>query len=144
MTNSRLPDLEGTTLSGRSIRFPRDLPETGAVLIIGFTHGARHDVGAWKVALAGSGTPFLSLPTAATDTPPASMEGVAMAMRAHVPAAAWDKVVQVHRGGEALRREYSWQPDVFAKLVRVAGDGSVMARHDAGPFCGAALGAFLG
>ncbi len=139
-----LPTLEGTTLSGHSIRFPRDLPEAGVVLIIGFTHGARHDVGAWKAALAGAGIPFLSLPTAATDTPAASMESVAMAMRAHVPSTLWDQVVQIHRGGEALKQRFGWQADVFAKLVRVTGAGAVDARHDAGSFSEAAFRALLG
>jgi len=140
----RLPDLEGTTLSGRLIRFPRDLPGAGLVLIIGFTHGARQDVGAWKAALAGTELPFLSLPTAATDTTAASMEAVAMAMRAHVPTTVWDQVAQIHRGGEALKQRFGWQADVFAKVVRVTGAGEVVVRHDAGPFGEGALRAFLG
>lgn len=139
-----LPTLEGTTLSGHSIRFPRDLPEAGLVLIIGFTHGARHDVGAWKTALGGAGIPFLSLPTAATDTTAASMEAVAMAMRAHVPTTVWDQVVQIHQGGEALKQRFGWQADVFAKVVRVTGAGEVVVRHDAGPFGEDAFRAFLG
>jgi len=144
MITDLLPDLEGTTLSGRSIRFPRDLPGAGVVLIIGFTHGARHDVGAWKAALAGAGMPFLSLPTAATDTAAASMESVAMAMRAHVPSTLWDQVVQVHRGGGALKQRFGWQADVFAKVVRVTGAGEVVVRHDEGPFHEAAFRPFLG
>ncbi|MBK9797322.1 MAG: hypothetical protein IPP58_12655 [Holophagaceae bacterium] len=144
MTTDRLPDLEGTTLSGRPASFPRDLPEAGLVLIIGFTHEARHDVGAWKTALAAGGIPFLSLPTAAMDTDAGAMESVARAMRAHVPGTVWDQVVQIHRGGEALKQRFGWQADVFAKLVRVTGGGKVEARHDAGPFAEAALRAFLG
>jgi hypothetical protein len=144
MPQDLLPTLEGTTLSGRTLRFPQDLPPTGLVLVLGFTHGARHDVGAWKAALAERGIPFLSLPTSAMDTTPESMAGVAEAMRAHVPRSAWDQVVQVHRGGEALRAAYGWQTDVFAKLLRVAGDGSVLARHNAEPFSGEVLRAFLG
>ena len=139
----RLPPLEGTTLSGRTLRFPEDLPEAGLVLVIGFTHGARHDVGAWKVALAERGIPFLSLPTAAMDTAAEAMEGVAVAMRAHVPQGVWDQVVQIHRGGVALRQTFGWGADGFAKLLRVSGDGAVMARHDAGPFSSQALTAFL-
>jgi hypothetical protein len=112
--------------------------------VIGFTHDARHDVGAWKTALAGQGVPFLSLPTAAVDTTAEQMEGVASAMRKHVPSPDWDQVVQIHSGGEALRRVYSWRADVFAKVLRVTGAGEVLARHDAGPFSGAALTAILG
>lgn len=144
MTTDRLPDLEGTTLSGHSIRFPRDLPEAGVVLIIGFTQAARHDVGAWKAALAEQGVPFLSLPTAATDARAEDMVGVAQAMRAHVSREAWGQVIQIHCGGEALMREYSWQADVFAKVLRVTGEGEVLARHNSGPFSGVAFSAFLG
>lgn len=144
MPSDRLPSLEGTTLSGRRVRFPEDLPGADTVLVIGFTHGARHDVGAWKAALAARGIPFLSLPTAETDTAPESMAGVAEAMRAHVPSGAWSQVVQVHRGGEALKKAFGWQADVFAKLLRVAREGDVLARHDAGPFNAEALAAFLG
>jgi len=144
MPNDHLPSLEGTTLSGRRIRFPADLPGAGVVLVIGFTHDARHDVGAWKAALAERGIPFLSLPTAARDTTPESMAGVAEAMRAHVPSGAWEQVVQVYQGGEALKTAFGWQTDVFAKLLRVTREGKVLARHDAGPFSGDALAAFLG
>ena len=142
--SDRLPSLEGTTLSGRTIRFPADLPEPGLVLVIGFTHAARHDVGAWKKALAERGIPFLSLPTSAMDTAAAEMETVAQAMRAHVPREAWDQVIQIHRGGEALRRQFGWQVDVFAKAVRVGGSGVVLSCHGSGPFTAAEISAFLG
>jgi hypothetical protein len=144
MQQDLLPTLEGTTLSGRRIYFPQDLPASGLILVIGFTHDARHDVGAWKFALAGRGVPFLSLPTAAVDTLAEQLEGVARAMRKHVPSPAWDQVVQIHSGGEALRRVYSWQVDVFAKVLRVTGEGEVLARHDEGPFSDAAAAAILG
>jgi hypothetical protein len=144
MHNELLPDLEGTTLSGRPVHFPQDLPKSGPVLVIGFTHAARHDVGAWKAALAGAGIPFLSLPTAATDTPAESMESVASAMRAHVPCAGWDQVIQIHRGGQAMKQRFGWQADVFAKVLRVTGEGEVLARHDEGPFSRDAFSAFLG
>jgi hypothetical protein len=139
-----LPHLEGTTLAGRRIQFSQDLPASGLILVIGFTYAARHDVGAWKAALAGQGVPFLSLPTAAMDAEVEILDGVAQAMRAHVSESAWDQVVQIHSGGEALRREYSWQADVFAKVLRVTRGGEVLARHDAGPFKAEALAAFLG
>ena len=142
--SDHLPSLEGTTLSGRTVGFPADLPETGLVLVIGFTHAARHDVGAWKAALAERGIPFLSLPTAATDTDAGAMESVAQAMRAHVPRAGWDHVVQIHRGGEALRRQFGWQADVFAKVARVGRGGLVLSCHGSGPFTEAAISAFLG
>ena len=139
-----LPDLEGTTLSGRLMRLPQDLPAHPLVLVMGFTHTARHDVGAWKAALAEQGIPFLSLPTVATDQGPGDMVEVAQAMRMHVPRESWNQVVQIHRGGEALRCEFNWKVDVFAKVLRVASDGGVVARHDAGPFTPEALATFLG
>jgi hypothetical protein len=139
-----LPALEGTTLSGRPVHLPRDLPGHELTLVIGFAHGARHDVGAWKKALSERGLPFLSLPTAAVDSTVEEMAGVARAMREHLPAGLWDDVVQIHRGGAALRREFGWQADVFAKLLRVAPDGRVVASHQVGPFTGPALAAFLG
>ena len=144
MAHHLLPRLEGTTVSGRALCFPDGLPEHSLVLVIGFTHEARHDVGAWKAALTAQGIPFLSLPTAAVDTSAEAMAGVAQAMRAHVPQGSWDQVVQIHRGGEALRREYSWQVDVFAKALRVTDGGEVLARHDSGPFTAEVLAAFLG
>ncbi len=139
-----LPVLEGITLSGRAVCLPRDLPEVPLVLVVGFTHGARHDVGAWKAALAGRGIPFLSLPTAATDLDTGDMAGVAQAMRAHVPMEGWDQVVQIHRGGPALQQTFGWPADVFAKLARVMPNGDVVSRHDAGPFTEQAFLAFLG
>lgn len=139
-----LPHLEGTTLSDRLVRFPQDLPDHPLVLVVGFTHGARHDVGAWKAALAGQDIPFLSLPTAATDLNAGDMVEVAQAMRAHVPREGWDQVVQIHRGGQALQRMFGWQADVFAKLARVMPDGKVVSRQDVGPFTEQALLTFLG
>jgi len=142
--SDRLPDLEGTTLSGRTIRFPAELPEAGLVLVIGFTHAARHDVGAWKAALTEQGLPFLSLPTAAMDQEAVDMAGVAQAMRTHVPREAWDHVVQIHRGGEALRRQFGWPVDAFAKVVRVGREGVVLSSHGSGPLTEAAISALLG
>lgn len=138
-----LPSLEGTTLSGRILRFPEDLPEAGLVLVIGFTHGARHDVGAWKTALAELGIPYLSLPTAGIDVAAEAMEGVAVAMRAHVPRGGWDQVVQIYRGGDALLHTFGWQADALAKVVRVSATGTLLARHDTGPFTRASLTTFL-
>ena len=144
MCPHQLPNLEGTTLSGRRIEFPRDLPETGLTLVIGFTHAARHDVGAWKAALSAKGLPFLSLPTSALDAVAEDLKGVADAMRAHVPGGAWEQVVQVHRGGAALLEAFGWQADACAKALRVTGEGAVLARHDSGTFTSGALAAFLG
>lgn len=144
MPSDQLPSMEGTSLSGRRVRFPEDLPDVGIVLVIGFAHGARHDVGAWKAALAVRGVAFLSLPTAARDSTPEAMTGVAEAMRAHVPSGTWEQVVQIHRGGEALQLAFGWQADVFAKLLRVTREGDVLSRHDEGPFSEEALAAFLG
>jgi len=143
MTES-LPSLEGATLSGRLFRFPEDLPDSETVLVIGFTHAARHDVAAWKAALKTKAIPYLSLPTAAQDTTPEAMQSVAQAMRNHVPADAWEEVVQIHRGGESLLRQFSWQANAFAKLLRVSHDGCVTSRHDEGPFSPEVLAAFLG
>jgi len=143
MTNI-LPSLEGTSLSGRPIRFPEDLPESGLVLVLGFTHAARHDVGAWKKALTERNIPFLSLPAAARDTSAESMAGVAQAMRDHVPAVAWEQVVQIHRGGEALLRQFHWQANDFAKLLRVRRDGHVISSHGEGPFDPDSFAAFAG
>ena len=139
-----LPPLEGTTLSGRRVHFPSELPDHPLTLVVGFTHGSRQDVGAWKAALAERGLPYLSLPTAETDQAAEAMAAVAQAMRVHVPREAWEQVVQIHKGGVALRQVFGWEIDVFAKLVRVACDGEVRSRHDAGPFTDQALAAFLG
>lgn len=139
MPQDRLPDLEGTTLSGRRVRFPQELPAEGLVLVIGFTHAARHDVGAWKVALATTEQPYLSLPTSAVDTVPERLEGVAEAMRAHVPSAVWPQVLQIHRGGPALLGAFGWEPDAGAKVLWVSREGDVRARHDHGGFSPEAL-----
>ena len=74
----------------------------------------------------------------------ASMEGVASAMRAHVPREAWDQVVQIHWGGAVLQETFGWQTDFFANLLRVTHEGQVVARHDVGPFSVGALAVFLG
>lgn len=139
-----LPPLEGVTLSGRLKRFPEDLPGSGVILVVGFSHGARHDVGAWKRALAERGLPFLSLPTSVLNLPFEEMEAVAQAMWNQVPAEAWEEVVQIHHGGEALLSQFGWKADAFAKLLRVTQDGRVTARHDEGPFSPEALATFLG
>jgi hypothetical protein len=139
-----LPHLEGAALSGRAVRFPADLPGHALVLIVGFTHGARGDVGAWKAALEARGIPFLSLPVAAVDQAPVDMMQVGRAMRSHLPREAWDGVIQIHKGGEALRLAFGWKPDGFAKLLRISPEGLVAASHDAGPFSPEALEALLG
>lgn len=144
MDSPALPSLEGATLSGRLVRFPEGLPDHPLILVVAFSHGARHDVGAWKAALAARGIPFLSLPTTATDLTAADTVEVARAMRVHVPREAWERVIQVHRGGEALRREFNWKVDGFAKVLRVTRDGEVLARHDAGPFSEQAFATFTG
>ncbi len=144
MPQDRLPDLEGMTLSGRRVRFPQDLPAEGLVLVVGFTHAARHDVGAWKVALAAAEQAYLSLPTSAVDTVPERLEGVAEAMRVHVPSKAWDQVLQIHRGGPTLLAAFGWEPDVCAKVLRVASDGTVRAHHGHGGFTPEALERLLG
>ena len=95
-------------------------------------------------ALTARGIAFLSLPTAERDTTPESMASVGEAMRAHVPGEAWEQVVQIHGGGEALKQAFGWQADVFAKLLRVTREGGVRSRHDEGPFSDEALAAFLG
>lgn len=144
MSTAVLPLLEGTDLSGRSLRLPRDLPPGEVVLVLGFAHGARHDVAAWKVALAGRGVPYLSLPTSAHDRPAEDMAEIAEAMRARTPREAWAGILQIHRGGEALLRTFDWQADASAKVVRVGPGGAVLARHGAGAFSPAALEEVLG
>ncbi len=144
MDSPVLPALEGTTLSGQSVLLPRDLPAHPLVLVIGFTHGSRQDVGAWKAALGAQGVAYLSLPTSAVDLAADAMGEVAQAMRARVPREGWDQVVQIHQGGESLLRIFGWEIDVFAKVVRVDKDGKVLACHNRGPFTKEALAALIG
>lgn len=143
MATPVLPPLEGTTLSGRVMRLPEDLPEGGLLLLFGLTHAARHDVGAWKAALTKRGMPFLSLPTAMEDLPAELLASVAAAMRVQVPPPGWDGVLQIHRGGPALRAAFGWEPDAFAKVLRTGPGGRVLGRHDGGPFSEAALDRIL-
>lgn len=138
-----LPTLEGTTLSGREVHLPQDLPAGPVVLVLGFAHGARHDVGGWKVALAAKGIPYLSLPTSAQDLSREDMAEVARAMRTRTPREAWEGILQIHQGGETLLRAFDWRPDVFAKVLRLGPGGAILARHDAGPFTEAALAKLL-
>jgi hypothetical protein len=78
------------------------------------------------------------------DTLAEEMEGVAAVMRLHVPRKSWDQVVQVHQGGQALRRQFGWQVDAWAKVLRIAERGQVLSHHDSGPFSEAAFLAWLG
>lgn len=143
MSPDQLPHLEGVTLEGRTVRLPEHLPAHQLVLIIGFTHEARSDVGAWKQALAARQVPFLSLPMASVDLPAIAMEGVANAMRTHVPREAWAGILQVHLGGPALKATFGWQADDFAKVIRVSPGGLVLSSHDSGAFTESALDGLL-
>lgn len=129
-----LPPLRGTTLSGRSVRFPQDLPETPVALIFGFAHEARHDVGHWKRALEAHGLPFLSLPATVDDVPARALAGVAEAMKAHVPAAAWESIIQIHHGGGALAEAMGWLHDPHAKVLVTDRGGLIHASHGNGAF----------
>ena len=136
-----IPSLLGTTLSGRAFRIPEDLPSTPIALIFGFDHEARHDVGVWKKFFTGQGIDFLSVPTTPKDFPVEAMAGTAIAMKAHVPPAAWESIVLVHKGGAELLSCFRWHPDHFAKVVLVT-DGKTRAFHGSGPFSEAAAESF--
>jgi len=138
-----LPTLSGITLSGTPVHVPAGLPPGKMALVFGFQHGARRDVGAWKHALAEAGVTFLSVPIASENQPPSALEGVAHAMRAHVPAAAWDGVLQIHAGGPALLQAFGWAADLDAKVVVTDSTGVVFASHGEGPFTPSALHAVL-
>lgn len=131
--------LRGTTLSGRAVRFPQDLPESPVALILGFAHEARHDVGRWKRALEALGLPFLSLPTTVDDVPARAMAGVAEAMKAHVPAGAWEGIIQIHHGGGALADDMGWLHDPHAKVLVTDRQGLIHASHGNGEFSEEAL-----
>jgi hypothetical protein len=126
------------------VRLPQDLPGHPLTLVVGYTRAAGPDVDAWGKALTGQGLPFLSLPAAAVDTLAGDMEGVAAVMRLQVPRRAWDQVVQIHQGGAAMRRQFGWQVDAWAKVLLVGSDGAVLSRHDSGPFSEAVFLAWLG
>ncbi len=134
-----LPHLFGTTLSGQPRQYPADLPEKPVALIFGFAHAARGDVGLWKDALADRGLSFLSLPTTVDDVQPHALTSIAEAMRAHVPAEAWDGIVQVHRGGGALLDALGWRHDLHAKVLVTDRRGDVLASHGHGAFNDEAL-----
>jgi len=138
-----LPPLRGFRLSGTAVEIPSGLPPGKTVLVFGFQHGARRDVGVWKRALTEAGADFLSVPIASQDQPASALESVAHAMRAHVPAAAWDGVLQIHEGGPALLRIFGWSPDLDAKVLVTDRTGVVFASHGEGPFTSSALQAVL-
>jgi len=71
------PTSKAPPFSGCRVEFPRDSPETGLILVIGFIHVALHDVSARKTALSAHGLPFLSVPTAALDAVAGDLESVA-------------------------------------------------------------------
>jgi hypothetical protein len=128
-----IPSLLGTTLSGRAFRIPEDLPATPVALIFGFDHEARHDVRAWKKFFTMQGIDFLSVPTTPIYIPAEALSGTARAMRARVPPAGWESIVQVHKGGAELLSAFRWHADHFAKVALLAG-GTVRALHGTGPY----------
>ncbi len=135
---TQLPDLLGTALDGASLRLPSDLPPMATVLLFGYQHEARQDVGAWKRALDAAGLPWMSLPVVQDGTDPASLAGVVQAMKHHAPERDWGHTVLVHEGGTALLMAFGWVPDATAKVLLVEADGTVLARH-AGPYSDAAV-----
>jgi len=135
---SLLPDLTGTALDGTTLRLPAELPPMATVLLFGFQHEARQDLGLWKRALDGAGLPWMSLPVVQDGTDPASLTGVIQAMKHHAPERDWGHTVMVHAGGTALLMAFGWVPDALAKVVLVEPDGTVLASH-AGPYSDAAV-----
>ena len=133
-----LPTLTGTALDGTTLRLPAELPPMATVLLFGFQHEARADVGAWKRALDGAGLPWMSLPVVQEGTDPASLSGVIQAMKHHAPERDWGHTVLVHEGGTGLLLAFGWVPDASAKVVLVEPDGTVLASH-AGPYSDAAV-----
>ncbi len=134
-----LPPLRGTSLAGRLVHLPQDLPETPVALLLGFAHESRHDLGRWKRALDGHGLPWLSLPATVEDVPAHALVGVAEAMKAHVPQEAWDSIVQVNHGGGALMEAMGWRHDPHAKVLVTDRSGHVLASHGDGEFSDEAL-----
>ncbi|HJV21050.1 MAG TPA: hypothetical protein VJ570_00070 [Holophagaceae bacterium] len=135
---SLLPDLHGTALDGTALVLPRDLPPMATVLLFGYQHEARQDIGLWKRALDAAGIPWMSLPVAQEGTPAEALEGIAAAMRHHAPERDWGHTVMVHEGGTALLMATGWVPDAFAKVLLVDGDGEVLFHHG-GPCTDAAV-----
>lgn len=126
---AHLPELHGTSLAGAALVYPRDLPPMTTVMLFGFRHESRVDVQHWKRILDSAGIPWLSLPTLAAPLPEGALEGVAQAMRAHVPENFWSRTVQIHQGGVALLDAYEWHLDDHAKVLLVHPDGSVAWTH---------------
>ncbi len=135
---SLLPDLHGTALDGTVLVLPRDLPPMATVLLFGFQHEARQDVGLWKRALDAAGIPWMSLPVAQEGTRVEALQGIATAMKHHAPERDWAHTVLVHEGGTALLMATGWVPDAFAKVLLVDGDGEVLYHHG-GPCTDAAV-----
>lgn len=136
--STQLPDLQGTALDGTALVLPRDLPPMATVLLIGFQHEARQDIGLWKRALDAAGIPWMSLPVAQEGTPPEALERISLAMKHHAAERDWERTVMVHAGGTGLLMAFGWVPDALAKVVLVEGDGTVLASH-AGPYSDAAV-----
>ena len=134
-----LPPLRGTSLAGRLRQFPQDLPDSPVALVFGFAHDARHDVQRWRRALDGHGLPWLSLPSTVEDVPARAMAGVAEAMKAHVPEAGWESIVQVNHGAGALMEAMGWRHDPNAKVLVTDRSGDILASHDHGEFNDEAL-----
>ena len=129
----KLPSLLGTTLSGRPICLPDELPPTPVALIFGFEHDARHDVGAWKSFFKAQGIAYLSVPITPVDVPANALVPTMEAMKRHVPPPAWESIIMVHQGGSALLRAFDWEADPFAKVVLMEGY-RVRAAHGIGAF----------
>ncbi|MFN8011306.1 MAG: hypothetical protein U0P81_07865 [Holophagaceae bacterium] len=130
-----LPHTFGITLSGQPRQFPADLPETPVALVFGFAHEARHDVARWKRELEAHALPHLSLPATVDDVPAHALAGIAEAMKAHVPAEAWDGIVQIHRGAGTLMEVLGWRRDLHAKVLVTDRGGGILASHGSGAFC---------
>ncbi len=108
------------------------------VLLFGFQHEARQDLGAWKRALDAAGLPWMSLPVAQEGTDPEALASIAKAMKHHAPERDWERTILVHAGGTALLMAFGWVPDLFAKVLLVEGDGTVLYQHG-GPYSDGAV-----
>jgi hypothetical protein len=125
----RLPEIKGTTLSGRPLALPRDLKGEAGLLLIGFTRDSQYPIEAWERALKAAGPPLANvsvyvLPMIGNGI--ASLVGPMIdgGMRRGTPKAAQDHVMSVYMPLDPIKQGLG-VTDQKACIVVVDSQGAI-------------------
>lgn len=134
LVGKQFPDVQGTSLDGKSWNMPKDFRGEPTLLLLGYKHKSQFDIDRWLIGLdmKKATIPTYELPTISGMFPQMFSTLIDGGMRKGIPKPLWKGVITVYKDGELLQRFTGNDRPRGSRVILLDKNAKIVYFHDYG------------